>query len=162
MLIRFIEEKDNQEVEQLIRTCLIEFNANKPGCAWEDPNLDRFYQFYEPENMQYLVLENGHHIVGGCGIGPVEGMDEICELQKMYCLKEVRGTGIAQQLLDESLSFAKKYYKKCYLETFDNMVAANKFYIKNGFQLLDKPIIDGQHYACDKWYIKDLEDNVDK
>lgn len=47
-------------------------------------------------------------------------------------------------------------YSKCYLETFENMVAANKFYIKNGFQLLDKPIVDGPHFACDKWYIKDL------
>ena len=156
MLIRLIEEKDNQEVEQLIRTCLLEFNANKPGCAWEDPNLGQFFQVYQPMNMQYLVVENEGHIVGGCGIGPVDGKDDVCELQKMYCLLETRGTGIAQQLLDLSLDFAKKHYSKCYLETFENMVAANKFYIKNGFQLLDKPIVDGPHFACDKWYIKDL------
>lgn len=38
--------KDNQEVEQLIRTCLIEFEANKPGCAREDPDLGSFSNVY--------------------------------------------------------------------------------------------------------------------
>lgn len=156
MKIRLIEEKDNQQVEILIRTTLLEFHADKPGCAWEDPHLGQFYELYQPENMQYLVAEEDGYVVGGCGIGPVIGVAGICELQKMYCLKEIRGTGIAQQLLDLSLDFAKKYYSKCYLETFENMKAANKFYAKNGFQPLDKPIIQGPHYACDRWYIKDL------
>lgn len=156
MLIRLIEEKDNQEVEQLIRSCLIEFGANKPGCAWEDPDLGIFYQVYQPQNRQYLVVEKDGHVVAGCGIGPLEGVIDVCELQKMYCYQEVRGTGIAQKLLDMSLTFAKQYYKKCYLETFSNMIAANKFYQKNGFQLLDKPLVDGPHYAIDRWYIKDI------
>ena len=64
MLIRLIEEKDNQEVEKLIRDCLLEYDANKPGCAWEDPHLGMFYQVYQPENMQYLVVEKDGHVVG--------------------------------------------------------------------------------------------------
>ena len=39
--------------------------------------------------------------------------------------------GIAQYLMNLCLSFAKKQYKKCYLETFNNMIAANRFYQKN-------------------------------
>lgn len=156
MLIRLIQEKDNQEVEQLIRTCLLEFGANKPGCAWEDPYLGQFYQVYQPENMQYLVVEKDGYIVAGCGIGPVQGGDSVCELQKMYMYEDIRGSGIAKQLLELSLEFAKKHYKQCYLETFENMIAANKFYVKHGFRLLDKPLIEGPHYACDRWYIKDL------
>jgi putative acetyltransferase len=39
LIIREIEEMDNEQVESLIRTCLIEFGGNKPGCAWSDPNL---------------------------------------------------------------------------------------------------------------------------
>lgn len=155
MLIRVIEEKDNQEVEQLIRTCLIEFHANKPGCAWEDPHLGSFSYVYQDEKSLYLVVEKDGHIVGGCGIGPVN-VDGVCELQKMYCYKEIRGTGIAQQLLDQCLTFAKQYYVKCYLETFENMKAANHFYIKNGFLRLDEPLIKSEHYACDRWYIKEL------
>ncbi|UTY40211.1 GNAT family N-acetyltransferase [Allocoprobacillus halotolerans] len=156
MLIRQIKEKDNLEVEKLIRDCLIEFGGNRPGCAWEDKDLGRFYQVYQPDNRQYLVVIKDGHVVGGCGIGPVVGKQGICELQKMYCYKEIRGTGIAKELLDQSLVFAKKHYQKCYLETFSQMVAANRFYLKNGFQPLDKPLIQGPHYACDRWYIKDL------
>jgi len=156
LTIREIEEKDNQQVELLIRTCLIEFNANKAGCAWEDPFLGQLYQVYQPKNSKYWVVENQGRIVGGCGIGPVLGLSNVCELQKMYCLKEVRGIGIAKQLLDLALCFAKDYYKQCYLETFSNMKAANAFYKKHGFQLLDKPIVTSEHYACDRWYIKNL------
>ncbi|MVX64880.1 GNAT family N-acetyltransferase [Clostridium chromiireducens] len=156
MLIREIEEKDNKEVETLIRTCLIEFGANKPGCAWSDPNLGCFYQVYQDQKSKYWVVEKDNKIIGGCGIGPLENTKNICELQKMYALKEARGTGIAQELLKISLDFAKKYYDKCYLETFNNMVAANKFYQKNGFVQLDKPILETEHYACDVWYVKSL------
>lgn len=156
MKIRKIEPKDNAEVEKLIRDCLIEFGADKPGCAWEDPNLDKFYETYSSHFYQYLVVEKDGHVVGGCGIGPVDGYYDVCELQKMYCRKEIRGTGIAQQLLDLSIEFAKKHYTLIYLETFANMVAANKFYVKNGFVPLAAPITEGPHYACNRWYAKEI------
>lgn len=156
MLIREIQEKDNEQVESLIRTCLIEFGANKPGCAWEDPDLGRFYQVYQNEKSKYWVVEEKNKIVAGCGIGSLNNAEGICELQKMYSLKEVRGRGIADELLKLALDFAKKHYKKCYLETFTNMVAANKFYKKNEFIQLEKPIVETGHYACDVWYIKNL------
>lgn len=155
MLIRKIRKEDNDQVEQLIRTCLIEFEANKSGCAWDD-DLSHFYELYQAEKSQYLVVEKDGVIVAGCGIGPLDGMNDICELQKMYAYKETRGSGIAQQLLDMSLDFARKYYKQCYLDTFEHMVAANRFYLKNGFELLEQPLIKGPHFACDKWYIRDL------
>lgn len=156
MLIREIEEKDNEQVELLIRTCLIEFGGNKPGCAWSDPNLGCFYQVYQNEKSKYWVVEHNGKIVAGCGIGPLENTEDICELQKMYALKEARGTGIAADLLKLSLEFAQKYYEKCYLETFSNMTAANKFYKKHGFTQLEKPLIETEHYACDVWYLKEL------
>lgn len=82
MLIRQIKEKDNLEVEKLIRDCLIEFGGNRPGCAWEDKDLGRFYQVYQPDNRQYLVVIKDGHVVGGCGIRPVIS---VCEkaLSKM-------------------------------------------------------------------------------
>lgn len=157
MIIRKIEEKDDKKVEKLIRDCLIEFNANKPGCAWSDPNLSIFSKVYSNDNTQYIVVEENNEIIAGCGIGVLDpSLPDVCELQKMYSVKAVRGSGIAQKLLDLSLEFAKKHYKKCYIETFDNMIAANKFYLKNGFIKLDKPLIETEHFACDSWYIKKL------
>ncbi|MCR8630143.1 GNAT family N-acetyltransferase [Paenibacillus radicis (ex Xue et al. 2023)] len=157
MLIREIEEQDNKQVEYLIRTCLVEFGANKPGTAWSDPSLGDFYNLYKNEGSKYWVVEENKKIVAGCGIGPVMGWPDICELQKMYAFKETRGTGISSELLQVALDYAKQYYEKCYLETLSNMVAANKFYKKNGFIQLEKPLNATEHFACDTWYIKTLK-----
>lgn len=157
MKIREIEEKDNKEVESLIRSCLIEFGADKPGCAWSDPNLGCFYEVYKKQGSKYFVAIEGNKIVASCGIGPLDNVEDTCELQKMYSAKEVRGSGVANDLLDICLEFAKEHYSRCYLETFSNMVGANKFYKKNGFIQLEKPLIETEHYACDVWYVKTIK-----
>ena len=155
--IREIEERDNDAVEQIIRTCLTEFGGNREGFAWCDPNLGRFSEVYNRPGRRYWVAEDTDgKIVGGTGIGEWPGTEDVCELQKMYCLKEARGTGIAHELMQTALKYAKLYYKRCYLETLSNMTAANKFYQKYGFQRLDRPFGNTEHYACDVWYIRDI------
>ena len=156
--IREIEEKDNKEIENVIRICLIEFGANHKGTAWADPNLGRFSEIYNTDGNKYWVAidENGK-IVGGVGIGKLNETEDVCELQKMYCLPETRGTGISHKLMDKALEYAKKYYNRCYLETLSNMIAAQKFYEKYGFKRIDEPIVKTEHFACDVRYIKDLK-----
>ena len=93
--IREIVKNDNKDVENVIRTCLIEYGANHEGTAWADPDLGRFSEIYNKEGHKYWVIENNEgKIVGGAGIGKLTGTKEVCELQKMYCLPEVRGSGI--------------------------------------------------------------------
>lgn len=158
--IREIEEKDNQQIEQVIRTCLIEFGGNREGLAWADPILSTLSKAYETKQESYWVIEDDNgKIVGGAGIGKVQGLPNACELQKMYCLPEVRGTGISHKLMERALSFAKQYYTHCYIETLSNMLAANKFYQKYGFQALTEPLLKTEHYACDVWYLKELGGN---
>lgn len=155
--IREIKEKDNKQVENIIRTCLIEFGANHEGTAWEDGNLDRFSEVYSSDGNKYWVAEDENgKIVGGVGIGGFEQAPEVCELQKMYCLPEARGTGAAHKLMDVALEYAKRYYDKCYLETFENMVAAQKFYEKYGFEKTKERPVQTGHFACDVRYIKSL------
>lgn len=155
--IREIEKKDNLEVEKIIRSCLIEFGANHEGTAWADPNLNRFSEIYTGNGNKYWVAEDENFkIVGGVGIGRLEGVDRICELQKMYCLPEARGTGVSHTLIELALEYAKKYYDKCYLETLDNMIAAQKFYEKHGFKRIYEPVVQTEHFACDVRYLKDL------
>lgn len=153
--IREIQPKDNSVVENIIRTCLIEFGGNREGLAWCDPDLGRFSEIYNKDGYKYWVAENeAGKVVGGTGIGRFK--DNVCELQKMYCLKEARGTGVAHTLMQTALDYAKEHYDKCYLETLSNMTAANKFYMKYGFKRLDKPFENTEHFACDVWYLKDL------
>ncbi len=153
--IREIEKRDNENVEKLIRTCLIEFGGNREGTAWCDPDLGRFSEIYNRPGYKYWVVENNDgEIVGGAGIGGLQG--EVCELQKMYCLPEARGTGVAHKLMQLCLDYAKSFYDKCYLETFSNMIAANKFYQKYEFEKLERPYLETEHFSCDVWYIKNL------
>ena len=155
--IREIEKKDNAEIETVIRSCLIEFGANHDGTAWADPNLGRFSEIYHTKGNKYWVIENENgEIVGGAGIGQLTGVKDICELQKMYCLPIARGTGISHVLMETAIEYAKKYYTKCYLETLDNMIAAQKFYEKHGFKRTYDSLVQTEHFACDVHYIKDL------
>lgn len=154
--IREIQSKDNGSVELIIRNCLIEFNGNREGTAWEDPDLCRFSEIYNTDDRKYWVAESDK-IVGGVGIAPLAGADGVCELQKMYCIPEVRSTGVSHKLMEVALDHAKKYFDRCYLETFGNMIAAQKFYEKYGFTRIDKPLGNTGHYACDVLYIKNLK-----
>ena len=155
--IREIEAKDNSRIEKIIRDCLIEYGGNHEGTAWADPNLGRFSEIYCDELNKYWVAENEEDLViAGVGVGKLDGTDNICELQKMYCIKEARGTEVAQNLINIALEYAKKYYKKCYLETLDNMIEAQKFYEKNGFERTYEQIVKTDHFACEVKYIKEL------
>ncbi|MBE6674481.1 MAG: GNAT family N-acetyltransferase [Ruminococcaceae bacterium] len=156
-IIREIQPKDNKAIEKVIRDCLIEFGANHEGTAWADPDLGRFSEIYNTEGNKYWVAEADDGIIlGGVGIGNLDGTDGICELQKMYCIPEVRGKGISHKLMEIALEYAKKYYKKCYLETLENMVQAQKFYQKYGFVRTYEPIVKTDHFACDVRLVKEL------
>lgn len=153
--IREIEKRDNKAVESVIRSCLIEYGGNHEGTAWADPDLGRFSEKYNSDGNKYWVAEDENgKIVGGAGIGNLG--NGICELQKMYCLPEARGTGIAYKLMRIALDYAINYYKSCYLETLDNMTRAQRFYEKHGFIRVDKPVVETEHFACEVKYLKEL------
>ena len=154
--IRTIQPQDNKEVESVIRTCLIEYGANHEGTAWADPDLGKFSEVYAKPASEYWVATVNSKVVAGVGIGPLLGAEGVCELQKMYCLKEYRGAGIANALIQKALDFAQKYYDRCYLETLPNMLRAQAFYECHGFTRTMQPLVTTEHFACDVRYIKDL------
>lgn len=155
--IRTLNEADNAEIERVIRSCLVEFGADHEGTAWADPVLTRLSEAYACDGCRYWVAEDDDgRIVAGVGIGRLEGAEGTCELQKMYCLPEHRGTGVAGKLLDAALEYAAGRYKRCYLETLGNMVAAQRFYEKHGFERTDEAAAQTGHFACDVRYIRQL------
>jgi putative acetyltransferase len=157
MNIRRIQMKDNYAIEEIIRNCLIEFGGNRAGLAWEDDSLHHLYEYYNhSENRAYWVVEAEGEVLGGCGIASFGKESNICELQKMYLTPAIRGTGVATELMNIALDFAKLHYNNCYLETLQNMHGANRFYAKCGFDRLNAPLAGSEHFACDVWYIKDL------
>lgn len=158
-IIRTIEKRDDLAVEAVIRACLIEFGANHEGTAWADPNLNRFSEVYSCVGNRYWVAEDeAGRIVGGVGIGALPGAEaqQICELQKMYCLPQARGTGAARKLMDMALEYAKQHYKAIYLETLENMVAAQKLYRRYGFHKINYRMGNTGHGKCNVCYLKEL------
>ena len=156
--IRKIEPKDNLKIASVIRNIFEELDAPKVGTAYADAHLNTLSEVYETENEIYFVVEENAIILGGCGIGNlIDAKFKICELQKMYLAKEARGKGIAAELMEKCLAFAKKAgYDKCYIETLPFMKDAQKLYVKSGFTYIDGPMGSTGHNACDVFMIKDL------
>lgn len=167
--IEKISDKYDKEMEEIIRDCLIEFNLDIPGTAWEDPFLGELSSYYSKLNGDYFIalieekdeddygnVEIFRELAGGCGYGPLLGEEDTCELQKLYLREDFRGLGIAKDLLEIIEKEAKAHYKKIYLETAENMDSAIKFYEKNGYQRLCSPLGSTGHTSCGTFFIKIL------
>ena len=155
--IRPIQKNDNQATAEMIRYVLIEQHAPKTGTAYEDKALDDLHQTYQDDRAVYFILIENDEIIGGAGIQALDDNDSICELQKMYFHPKARGRGLGQQMMKKCLAFAKsKNYKSCYIETLPSMKAAQKLYIKTGFEYIDHRLGRTGHHACTVWMLKHL------
>lgn len=157
--IRSLGKRDNEAVARLIRSVMTEYQAVGPGYSIDDPEVDDMYGHYRGRESCYLVITRDQQIVGGGGIGPLQGGNtDTCELRKMFFRPDTRGLGLGRQLLTMLMEQAwKREYRQCYLETLDRMWRTNQLYRKFGFQPLDQPLGNTGHCACDRWYLLSLD-----
>ena len=158
MLIREIEQKDNESIAKVIRAVFHELDAPKVGTAYADPILDILFEVYQVPRAVYYVVEKDGKVVGGCGLAPLENAEvSVCELQKMYFAPEIRGTGFAEKIIEKCLEFARNQdFELCYLETLSFMTAAQKLYKRMGFENIDGPMGNTGHNSCEVWMTKKL------
>ena len=158
MLIRPINQSDNKPLSVILREVLIEMQIPKKGSAYEDPELDDMFTTYQFPRSKYFVVEEGKEILGGAGISPLKDGDaNICELQKMYFHKSLRGRGIGQKMIQICIDFAiESNFEKCYIETMPNMIKAQILYLKKGFKYINSPLGNTGHNACPVWMIKKI------
>jgi len=156
--IREVKKTDNLELSTLLKKILIEMGVPKKGTAFEDPEIDSIYETYESPRSKYFIVEEDGIIKGGAGISQLKNEAfEICELQKMYFDISMRGKGIGSIMIEKCLEFAKKSkFTLCYIETMPNMLAAQKLYLKYGFEYIDSPMGNTGHSACPIWMTKSL------
>ena len=159
MLIREIQQKDNESIAKVIRTIFHELDAPKVGTAYADPILDTLYEVYQAPRSVYYVVELEGKVVGGCGVAPLENAEvSVCELQKMYFAPEIRGFGYAEKIIKKCLEFAKTQgFEICYLETLSFMTAAQKLYKRMGFEHIEGPMGSTGHSSCEVWMTKNIE-----
>jgi GNAT superfamily N-acetyltransferase len=103
----------------------------------DQPDLLAIPAFYQKGNGNFWVaLENGK-VVGTIAlvdIGNGQGA-----LRKMFVQADLRGGGVARQLLETLLDWCRsRKMKGVYLGTTAQFLAAHRFYEKNGFSLIDK------------------------
>lgn len=156
--IRPISIEDNPKIAIIIRSCLTEFGANKPGTVYYDKTTDHLFELFQENGAAYFIAEQEGNIVGGGGIFPSPGLPAgTCELVKMYLLPTARGTGIGAILMNKCMSKAKEMgFVSMYIETLPELKKAISVYEKFGFNYLDKPLGDTGHFGCSVWMLKSL------
>ena len=110
-------------------------------------NIDLSFQKFEEELISLKMMYGGKKgtiIIAYENLTPVACVavrpitDEIGELKRMYVKPEFQKKGIGQELLNQSVSFAKQAeYKKIRLDTLEHMTPAMNLYIKNGFYKIE-------------------------
>ena len=157
--IREIKQNDNKDLAKIIRSSLVEFNANKLGTVYYDDSTDHLFElFSKTPGSFYFVAEKDGKILGGAGIFPTSNLPEgICELVKMYLSPEARGFGLGKKMISLCMDTAKNAgYTKIYLETMPELNQAVKVYKKLGFELIDHPMGSSGHCGCDIWMLKTI------
>jgi N-acetylglutamate synthase and related acetyltransferases len=157
--VRPITAADNPLIAQVIRDVSAEFGltADK-GYTVSDPNLDRLFELYSEAHSAYWIVEHDGVVVGGGGVAPLAcSAPDICELQKMYFLPQVRGFGLARGLALRAMDYARQQgFRRCYLETTGSLTRAIKLYESLGFELIDNAMGCTGHGDCEVRMLKVL------
>jgi putative acetyltransferase len=166
--IRPVRAADKAAVARIIRTVMPEFGAKGPGFASMDPEVSDMYSAYRaPRSAYFVVVQRAdgakkarpsETVVGGGGYAPLLGGDaDTCELRKMYLLRDARGLGLGQTLLETCIDGARGAgFRRMYLETLENMTQARALYERNGFVRLERPMGRTGHHGCNAFYVLDL------
>ena len=156
--LRGLRPDDNPVIAGIIRSCLSEFGADRPGTVFTDPTTDDLYHLFMQEGARYFIADHPAGILGGGGIYPSKGLThDTCELVKMYLKPEARGIGLGRHLIAACIEEAGRMgYRHVYIETMPELRQAVSIYERFGFRYLDGPMGDTGHFGCDVWMLLEL------
>jgi len=132
--IRTATNQDIPSIKNVVFSSLREFGLY-PDDGGKDNDLNDIESSYLLNNGFFgVVVHKETNLIVGCfGLFPVN--DNICELRKMYLLKETRGNGLGKFILDTAIHIAReKHYKKIILETISVLTTAIFLYKRYGFK----------------------------
>ncbi len=148
--IRSANNGDRAAIENLVFDVLREFDLS-PDPENTDADLKDIEANYLVRGGVFDVIEDDHAIVGTIGLYPVDAA--VCELRKMYLVREARGRGLGKYLLERSVVQARELgFSRIVLETSSKLPAAIRLYVNFGFHQIEllhaSPRAD-QSYALD-------------
>ncbi|MEN5232791.1 GNAT family N-acetyltransferase [Sphingobacterium faecium] len=121
------DHEDFQKLVQQLDRDLVLKNGDKN---------DFFAQYNKLDLIRYVVVAYMDKQPVGCG-AIKEYEESMMEIKRIFVPIENRGKGIASGILQELQQWAKELgYKKCILETGDQMVEAIGLYKKHAFIII--------------------------
>ena len=144
LAIRPIQQHQIEQAKQIVMTVCLEIWQNiltKEDLRRYDSmsDIDRVQSHYFANKGVFLVLLDKEQVVGTGAIRKLD--DEICELKRMWFLKEYRGQGLGREMAQILFDFAKQVgYHKVRLDLANEkrQQQALKFYRKLGFYPIER------------------------
>jgi N-acetylglutamate synthase-like GNAT family acetyltransferase len=133
MIIIPYSDKYNEETINLILNILEgEFGLHDI----DRPDLYKISETYQGNRSNFWIAIENEKVIGTIALsnyGNNRGY-----LKRMYVHKDFRGKGVADELFSTVIKFARENnYKEIFLATIEDMVAANKFYVKKSFKRIN-------------------------
>ncbi len=133
MEIRTYSEEYKSKTKQFILN-ILEDEFGLTGVS--RPDLDKIPEVYQNDKSNFWIAIVNDRVIGTIALkncGSNRGY-----LKRMYVDKTFRGKGVAHELISTLKFFAKDNgYHDIFLGTIKALIAANKFYMKEGFQKVD-------------------------
>ena len=152
MRIRPATNADREQIRELFFSILVEYGLSSDPVG-TDADLDDIEASYiRPGGWFEVVEDDAGTIIGTVGLFPKPS--GVCELRKMYLLREARGSGLGKTLMERMLAKARELgFHRMELETSSKLIEAIGLYKRYGF----RPATDVQNCArCDQGYALDL------
>lgn len=133
----FSSNQQQQVIELVLHIQQKEFNV--PITINDQKDLLDIDSFYKKENGNFWVALDEEKVVGTIAL--IDIGNDLATLRKMFVHKNYRGKEkqTSQLLLNTLIEWCnEKKIKAIYLGTIDRLIAARKFYEKNGFEEITK------------------------
>lgn len=137
--LKFEVKEYSDEYKDQVNELIFQVYENSRGRPRrERPDLNTIKETYQNNGGNFWVAISENNIIGTIGL-----RDQGCKRASMhrFCVAEsFRGKekGVSGKLFSTLLEFAKKKgFKKIYLGTMPDAIAAIKFYERNGFKRLE-------------------------
>ena len=133
LTIRPASNDDLKPIVKLVFGVLREFGL-QPDPSATDADLQDIEGNYLQRGGFFEVIEDpDDNVMGSVGVFPID--EDTCELRKMYFVQEIRGLGLGSYVLQRAIDQAKELgFKRMVLETSSRLAAANRLYLRFGFQ----------------------------
>jgi GNAT superfamily N-acetyltransferase len=126
------KEYEEQVISLILNIQQYEFGI--PVTIADQPDLLDVENFYCKGKGNFWIAVDGEKLIGSIALIDIGNRQSA--LRKMFVHAAYRGKekGAGQQLVDHVIAWCKqKGVDEIYLGTFDTLLAAQKFYVKNGF-----------------------------